>query len=268
MDRRDLLKLAGGSVLAGVSGACAVYKLAEPSLTAAKPEKELTDRPLWGMLVDLDKCNACESGCTACIDACHRENNVSDHHDPRYDNHWIRKVTVEKTIGHTDSKKSVSKKSVILLCNHCDNPPCAQVCPVQATYRRHDGIVIVDHHRCIGCRYCMIACPYNARMFTFKDIHDEKEGWPNKERPKRSHGVAEACNLCAHRLDVTGPDGEPTQLPYCVEACREKNDGNGALIVGDLDDPESEIFKKIAENPVKRIRDDLGTEPKVYYVGL
>ena len=263
MDRRDLLKLAGGSVLAGVSGAYAVYVMAEPSLTDARSEKKLSDDVQWGMLIDLDMCKNCESGCSACIDACHRENNVRDnnvsvHDDPRYDNHWIRKVTVKKTVGRT-----TSEKSVILMCNHCDHPPCAQVCPVQATYKRHDGIVIVDHHRCIGCRYCMIACPYNARMFTFKDTHGDEDSWPNKERPKRSHGVAEACNLCAHRLDVTGDDGEPTQLPYCVEACPEK-----ALIVGNLKDAGSEISRKIAENSVKRIRDDLGTEPKVYYIGL
>ena len=263
MDRRDLLKLAGGTVLTGVSGAYAVYKLSEPSLAASGADKQPSGK-LWGMVIDLDKCNQCGSKCDdACMKACREKNNVTFHRDLRYDNHWLRKVQVKKTIGHT-----TSKQSVILLCNHCDNPPCAQVCPVQATYKRHDGIVIVDHHRCIGCRYCMIACPYNARMFTFKDIHDDEKGWPNKDRPKRSHGVAEACNLCAHLLDVTGPDGEPTQLPYCVEACREKNDGDGAILVGDLNDPESEISKKIAQNPVKRIREDLGTDPKVYYIGL
>ena len=268
MERRDLLKLAGGSVLAGVSGACAVYTLAEPSLTAAQPEKPPSGKR-WGMLVDLVKCNECDPECNECMKACREKNNVAVHGERSYDNHWIRKVTIRKvTDEKTVEDTPPSKKSVILLCNHCDNPPCAQVCPVKATYKRDDGIVIVDHHRCIGCRYCMIACPYNARMFTFKDIYDDAKGWPNKKRPKRSHGVAEACNLCAHRLDMSGDDVEPTQLPYCVEACRKKNDGDGALIVGDLNDPNSEISEKIAKNPVKRIRDDLGTEPKVYYIGL
>jgi len=140
-------------------------------------------------------------------------------------------------------------------CNHCDKPPCAQVCPVRATYKRDDGIVIVDHHRCIGCRYCMIACPYNARQFNFKDNED----WPNQEHPKRSHGVAEACNLCAHRLDVG-------KMPACVEACGKS--GAGALFVGDLNDPDSDVSRLISGNTVKRIREDLGTEPKVYYIGL
>ena len=101
----------------------------------------------------------------------------------------------------------------------------------------------------------MIACPYNARQFNFKDNED----WPNQERPRRSHGVAEACNLCAHRLDV----GE---MPACVEACGKA--GVGALMVGDLNDPDSDVSRLISGNTVKRIREDLGTEPKVYYIGL
>ncbi len=101
----------------------------------------------------------------------------------------------------------------------------------------------------------MIACPYNARQFNFKD----NEEWHNKKFPRRSHGVAEACNLCAHRLD----EGK---LPACVEKCSDI--GCGALTVGDLNDPEDEISKLIASNATKRIREDLGTNPKVYYIGL
>jgi molybdopterin-containing oxidoreductase family iron-sulfur binding subunit len=101
----------------------------------------------------------------------------------------------------------------------------------------------------------MIACPYNARFFNFIDNED----WPNKERPRRSHGVAEACHLCAHRLDQG-------RLPACVEACDKV--GAAALLVGDLNDSQSEIARLVADNPVKRIRPDLGTDPKVYYMGL
>jgi len=115
--------------------------------------------------------------------------------------------------------------------------------------------VIVDHHRCIGCRYCMIACPYNARYFNFKG----QEEWHNEDFPKRSHGVAEACTLCAHLLDRG-------QKPACVAACDEV--GAGAILVGDLDDPGSEISQVIASRATKRLKEDLGTEPKVYYIGL
>lgn len=236
MERRDFLKT-GGWFLVGASGAQSVLMLAG-SATASIAGKRM------GMIIDLRKC---PSDCEACTVACRNENNVGVHDDERYDIHWIRKVTMKRK--HDEHAPEVS---LPLLCNHCDHPPCAQVCPVQATYKRADGIVIVDHHRCIGCRYCLIACPYNARFFNYR----EGEHWTNKEYPKRSHGVAESCHLCAHRLDQG-------RLPACVEVCRY-----GALTVGDLNDPESDVSQLIAGNSVQRIRPDLGTEPKVYYIGL
>jgi tetrathionate reductase subunit B len=246
MDRREFLIAAGGTLLAGVSSAQAVRLLTARGKTGTGAQGPTAGKK-WGMVVDLNKCR---SDCTACLDACRAENNVAYHGDKRWDVHWIRKVKLKNKHADDDSGKPV-----LLMCNHCDNPPCAQVCPVQATYKRDDGIVIVDHHRCIGCRYCMIACPYNARFFNFK----ESEEWPNKKFPKRSHGVAEACTLCAHRL-------ERSQNPACVDACARAN--VGALCVGDLNDPESDVSRLIAGNPVRRIREDLGTEPKVYYIGL
>jgi tetrathionate reductase subunit B len=246
MDRRDFLKAAGGTVLAGVSGVYAFRFLTASGFSGTVFEIPSTGKR-WGMVIDLNKCR---EDCHACIEACREENNVAYFGDNRWDIHWIRKVKLESKAG-----VEADEKSVILLCNHCDKPPCAQVCPVQATYKRQDGIVIVDHHRCIGCRYCMIACPYNARYFNFKD----GEEWPNKEFPKRSHGVAEACNLCAHRLDVGRP-------PACVEACRKT--GAGAIFVGDLNDADSEISELVRNAAVKRLKEDLGTEPKVYYIGL
>jgi molybdopterin-containing oxidoreductase family iron-sulfur binding subunit len=245
MKRREFLQAAGGVVVAGASTAYAVRLLTTSHLGKAGTEVEPSGKK-WGMVIDLTRCR---EDCTACIDACRKENNVADHDDPRWDVHWIRKVTLESEHGDAPGKP------VPLLCNHCDNPPCAQVCPVQATYKRDDGIVIVDHHRCIGCRYCMIACPYNARFFNFK----ESEEWPNEDFPRRSHGVAEACTLCAHLL-------EKGEQPACVTACREA--GAGAIHVGDLNDPESNVSTLIASRPVSRIRPDLGTEPKVHYIGL
>ena len=242
MNRREFLRSAGGVVL--VSASCS---LAARWLTESRAGQSGAVSAKWGMLVDLERCR---EGCTACLSACRAENNVAYHGDARWDVHWIRKARLR---GHDDDRGT--GRTILLMCNHCDQPPCAQVCPVQATYKRHDGIVIVDHHRCIGCRYCMIACPYNARFFNFK----ESEDWPNKDFPRRSHGVAEACTLCAHRL-------ERGQRPACVEACEKA--GPAALCVGDLNDPDGEISQRIARRPVKRIREDLGTEPKVYYAGL
>lgn len=246
MDRRNFVKTAGGLFVLGASSAYAVRVLTTVFAGGARTTPPVTGVK-WGMVVDLTKCR---EGCTACIDACREENNVAYHGDPRWDVHWIRKVHLRaRDEGYGRGKP------MILLCNHCDKPPCAQVCPVQATYKRHDGIVVVDHHRCIGCRYCMIACPYNARYFNFKETED----WPNKDFPKRSHGVAEACTLCAHLLEV----GEK---PACVAACEAI--GASVLHVGDLNDKYSNVSRLIADSPVRRIRDDLGTEPKVYYIGL
>ena len=252
MDRRDALKLAGGALVLGSACGYAWRWLSAPGGTAqAAPS---TQGRRWGMVIDLERCRR---DCRACLDACRTENNVAFYGDERWDVHWIRKVELRPR-EHAAPEDEAQNKSVVLLCNHCDEPPCAQVCPVQATYKRDDGIVIVDHHRCIGCRYCVIACPYNARFFNFKEAHGD-ESWPNKDFPRRSHGVAEACTLCAHRLDR----GQP---PACVEACAATN--ARALTVGDLNDPESEAARLVASRAVKRIRPDLGTEPKVYYLGL
>ena len=245
MDRRDFLK-SGGVLLAGTSSVYGLRLLTAPDESKASGTGLAAGRR-WGMVIDL---NRCSPDCHVCLDACRRENNVAFHGDKRWDIYWIRKVE----IASKDPART-GEKSVPLLCNHCDNPPCVQVCPVQATYKRHDGIVVVDHHRCMGCRYCMIACPYNARYFNYKENHE----WPNKEYPKRSHGVAESCTFCAHLLDQG-------RQPACVAACRQE--GPAALYVGDLNDPDSEVARLIADNTVKRLREDLGTEPKVYYIGL
>ena len=246
MDRRDFIRRSGTFI------ACGSTAVGLPVLSSCAPEvpapQGLLEGKRMGMVIDLTKCR---EGCTACMDACREENNVAFYEDERWDVHWIRKVEIRPR----EERPGLEEKTVILMCNHCDDPPCAQVCPVQATYKREDGIVLVDHHRCIGCRYCMIACPYNARYFNFR----ENEDWPNKEYPKRSHGVAESCNFCAHLVDK----GQP---PACVAACAAQ--GAGALVFGDLNDPESEVARLVANGSVKRIREDWGTDPKVYYIGL
>ncbi len=246
MKRRDFLKTAGGSILLAASSSYAFQMLTAPSKAWTDIKGRNAGRK-WGMVIDLTRCR---EGCDACVQACRQENNTSYFGDKRYDVYWIRKVQLEKKLG-----TETLDRPILLVCNQCENPACAQVCPVQATYKREDGIVIVDAHRCIGCRYCMIACPYNARSFNFRD----SEKWPDRNQPKRSHGVAEACDLCAHRLDVG-------RLPACVEKCREL--GAGCLHVGDLNDPSSDVHKLVNDGGVKRLREGLGLEPKVYYIGL
>ena len=251
-------------MLAGGSGALALRLLTTSSAGAPGKDSPLAGKRM-GMVIDVGKC---QPDCDKCIKACQQENNVvqaAAHKNHELAVHWIRKVTIRKKIETDEKAKKAeaAQKSVILVCNHCDNPPCAQVCPVRATFKREDGIVLVDHHRCIGCRYCMIACPYNARYFNFEDVEVHEEDL-NKDRPKRSHGVAESCTLCAHRLDAVDQDGNPSpRVPACVEACE-----NGALAVGDMNDKTSTVYELLRDYAVKRLKEDLGTEPKVHYIGL
>ena len=142
----------------------------------------------------------------------------------------------------------------ILLCNHCSNPPCVQVCPTKATFKRkEDGVVMMDFHRCIGCRYCMAGCPFGARSFNWGDPRPYIKD-ANMQFPTRRKGVVEKCNFCAERLAVG-------QIPLCVEACKAK-----ALVFGDVMDPESEVRKLLAENYTLRRKVELGTRPNIYYI--
>jgi tetrathionate reductase subunit B len=124
------------------------------------------------------------------------------------------------------------------LCNHCDEPPCIPVCPVGATFQRKDGIVVVDGDRCVGCAYCVQACPYDARFIN----HDT--------------GKADKCTFCAHRVDAG-------LLPACVETCV-----GGARIFGDLNDPKSQVRELLDHNKVKVLKPEMGTQPHVFYLGL
>jgi len=244
LDRRDFLKI-GGTVTAG---AAMGYGL---PLAAYSPDgSQQADDPSgkrWAMVIDVGKC---KDDCTECTDACRKENNVAHHDDPSIDIHWIRKATIRR------KQANAKERDIPLLCNHCDDPPCALVCPVQATYKRHDGIVVVDKHRCIGCRYCLIACPYGMRMFNFKG----NDVWFNEHNPTRAHGVSESCHFCFHRLD------KGIMEPACVEACNKAD--HRAMAFGDLNDPSSEVSKILASNLVHALREDLGTKPHVYYMGL
>ncbi len=206
----------------------------------------------WGLVVDTTKC-AKDSGCTKCIAACHQAHNVPAIPDRRHEVRWLWKDSYEHAFGQQDPYSSNAQLPIMLACNHCDNPPCVRVCPTQATWKRDDGIVMMDWHRCIGCRYCIAACPYGSRSFNWQDprpyIHD-----PNPEFPTRTKGVVEKCNLCEERLSAG-------RLPACVEACPEK-----ALIFGNLADEHSEIRNVLRACRHTRRKPELGTGPNVFYI--
>jgi molybdopterin-containing oxidoreductase family iron-sulfur binding subunit len=145
----------------------------------------------------------------------------------------------------------------MVLCNHCTNPACVRVCPTKATYKLPDGITMQDMHRCIGCRFCMAACPYGARSFNWVDPRTApnlKAELPNREYPTRTKGVVEKCTFCTERLAVG-------KMPACVEAAPK-----GALIFGDLDNPESEVRKIVTNKLTIRRKPELGTGPAIYYL--
>jgi len=257
-DRRDFLALgtamAAGTVFGPISAALSHTGAHEEKGEAGEGGGEIKEsrasaKNSWGMVIDINKC---ETGCTVCVDACKKENNIPEFHDPLLDIHWIRKLTFKQK-----GVPNAEERSMPAMCFHCEHPPCAHVCPVAATFVRKDGIVLVDKHRCIGCRYCMIACPYKARSFVSK--HVEPKPGDNPDVPVRMHGVVEKCTLCVHRIDG-GLE------PACVEACKKK--GNGAMMFGDFADPQSDISKQVRTSKASQIRPDLGCNPRVFYLGV
>ena len=241
MNRRDFLAVSGAAV-AGVAIAPGIrlIELAQ----ARSPEEAASLKNRWGLLIDTTRC---KDGCTACVDACHEENGIQSHGRPATDAQWIRKVTLkDRQTGHV--------QTLPVMCQHCESPPCVDVCPTGASFKRIDGIVLVDRHICIGCRYCMMACPYKARSFVHEDTTGQKTYNP------RGKGCVESCTLCVHKVDR----GDGTTA--CAEAC--KKEGHQAILFGDLKDPNSEISKRLASQPSQQLRPDLKLNNGVRYQGL
>jgi Fe-S-cluster-containing dehydrogenase component len=241
--RRDFLKVAAAGAVA--VGALKVGRM----VSASGPEG--TSPYKWGMVIDQAKC----TGCGYCTMACRARNDVA----PEVS--WTRVIQVG-TIGG---------KPVFLPrpCQHCENAPCVEVCMVGASYRRPDGIVMMDYDKCIGCRYCQVACPYYARAFNWEEFDGPNPAvptWGQPEVERRPRGVAEKCSFCYHRIDRGLQNGltpgiDPDATPACVVACPMQ-----ARVFGDLNDPESPVSKLLARYPSYRLREDLGTSPQVYYL--
>ncbi|HEY5605677.1 MAG TPA: 4Fe-4S dicluster domain-containing protein [Thermoplasmata archaeon] len=243
--RRRFLKLiaiGGGTALAG-------YYLAQfPGVVPAPPEglegvPQRTRR--WTMLIDLRRCD----GCGLCTDACRLEHNVADGQE------WMKVYTRTDNDGEFFLPRP---------CMHCENAPCIKVCPVNATFYNEDGLVVIDEQRCIGCRYCMAACPYDARYFNWSEpVEGDEILSPTRERGHEDHqrGVVEKCMFCAHRTD----EG---RLPACVVGCPM-----GAIYFGDANEdflsngPEKiRLSAVLASQEAFRWKEELGTEPRVYYL--
>ena len=215
----------------------------------------------YGYGLDLSRC----IGCRRCVYACVKENNQS--RSPQI--HWIRVMQLNKEKGidlshaeHYYNPATVPEKGHFYMpvqCQQCEKPPCTKVCPVQATWKEQDGIVVVDYNWCIGCRYCMAACPYGARHFNWgkpglpaKDVNTNTHYLGNRPRPK---GVVEKCTFCIQRTRE-----QPGRYPACEEICPV-----GARKFGNLLDPESEIRYLIENKRVFIFKEDLNTQPKFFY---
>ena len=238
--KRELLL--SGAAVAGMAIASGVTLIAPAS--ARNAGEPASSKVRWGLLIDSNKC---DTGCDECVIACKTENGWEGHDRPTTDPQWIRKVNLK-------DNKTGATHSLPVMCQHCENPPCVDVCPTGASMQRADGIVLVNRHTCIGCRYCMLACPYKARSFVHEEVTGQKPHMP------RGKGTVESCTLCAHRIDVGG-------TPACVEACSTKA-GKEAIMFGDLNDPESDIAKELSKHVTTRLRADLGLEPGVHYSGI
>jgi Fe-S-cluster-containing dehydrogenase component len=207
----------------------------------------------WGFVVDTEKC----TGCGFCVTACKTENEIP--WDAPITRTWVERYVVtkdgethidsplggrdgfidDKIRGESIDPDDIAKAFLVpKLCNQCDNPPCVQVCPVGATYQTNDGVVLVDNKWCIGCGYCIMACPYGVRFFN----------------PVTK--VADKCNFCYHRISQ-GMEAA------CVQACPFE-----ARLMGDLNDPEDPVAKIVATQRVGVLKDEYGTKPQVFYLGL
>lgn len=218
---------------------------------------------LWGMVIDLDRC----TGCQACVIACKAENNVpavgaKEAARGRVIS-WMQVLT-EEDEEHPGGKMRFVPRP----CLQCDDPPCTKVCPVYATYRNPEGIVAQIYARCIGCRFCMAACPYNAKYFNWRTYQKDGLG-QNPDVSVRPKGVVEKCTFCHHRLQKARERalGERRELlpgeyvTACAEACPAR-----AIVFGDLSDPGSEVFRLAHSPRAFRLEEQLGTKPKVYYL--
>jgi len=252
MKRRDFLKQTAVFV-SGAALTSSVLEFIDPSeVLAAKPELR------WGFLVDTHKC----VGCGFCVKACKIENDIPL--DANVTRTWVERyvITEDGTTlsdspkgalnGFTDKRidqnesgmKPIPDKDITQaffvpkLCNHCSNPPCVQVCPVGATYSTADGVVLVDREWCIGCGYCIMGCPYGVRFF-HPVVH-----------------TADKCTFCYHRISKGGDTA-------CAQACPF-----GARRIGNLKDPNDPVAKAVLTQRVAILREEFGTNPNVYYLGL
>lgn len=256
LSRRDLLTIAGATgtavVVTELVTTGPLSSQAVQGIGSRTHENGTSGEHSWHMVIDLGTC----IGCQYCVWACQAVNDV-----PEDEMRW--------NVGFPEKTARGESFYMTRPFLHCEEAPCVKVCPVGATWIREDGIVAMDYDRCIGCRYCEVACPYDVRRFNWRLVEADNPYqpiWGTAEVERRSRGVVEKCTFCSHRLDrgiaqglVPGVDKAAT--PACVDVCPVN-----ARVFGDLNDPESPASTFLAEHDTFRLREDFGTEPRVHYV--
>ncbi len=256
LSRRDVLKIGGATlVTAAVSQVVISGPFSAESVQGINRENGHGGegaKHQWRMAIDLSRC----IGCNYCVRTCQAVNDVPD--DEMRWNIVFREETevgVEFYMGRP--------------CQHCQEAPCTRVCPVGATWVRADGIVAMDYDRCIGCRYCQVACPYDVRRFNWRVSKEENKyvpKWGTPEVERRPRGVVEKCTFCVQRIDRglsqgLTPGVDDAATPACVVACPV-----GARIFGDILDEESPVSKYLKEHEAFQLHEEWGTQPKVHYI--
>ncbi len=264
ISRRKFFTLAGGAAAAfGLAGRHMARVFAGEDFGSHKGTAKK-----WGMLIDLREFDKDPSLLDKAVHACNNIHNIPDVGNPKHEIKWIWKENFHHAFVEQENEllpDNIYNKQVLLLCNHCTNPPCVSVCPTQATFKRkEDGIVMMDWHRCIGCRYCMAACPYGSRSFNFED---PRKYLPqediNLEFPTRTKGVVEKCTFCEELLARQEVLGQKP-MPACVKAMVDNM--SNAMVFGDLNDENSEIRQILRSTFSIRRKPELGTQPEVYYI--
>jgi len=230
------------------------------------PEHSETKRPWWGMVIDLDRCTACQ----ACVVACRQENNVPFTEPEESSRHhnifWMQVLSVVE-----GEFPDVHATFIPRPCMHCAHPACIKVCPVGATYQNEEGLVAQIYARCIGCRYCTVACPYTVRSFNWRipSAPEPLDRIRNPEVYNRPKGVVEKCTFCIQRIRAAREKARAEKrelrdgdvVTACQEACPAR-----AIHFGDLHDPESTVQRLSKSKRAFQLLEDLGTDPKVYYL--
>jgi molybdopterin-containing oxidoreductase family iron-sulfur binding subunit len=269
MTRRDLIdhlaRIGAGALAAAMGGRAVIEAISKSaSATPLAPAAESTTKRKfhYGMVIDTRRC----VGCKACVVACKAENKTPPG--------VAYTVVLDGVLGDRPNDKPLFMTKP---CFHCENPPCVDVCPVGATFKRsQDGIVVVDYDRCIGCRYCITACPYGARYFDFGENYPAvSAGTPYAGVPSPEYnqfrtradgespiGNVRKCTFCVHLQDEQGRYNKAEgRWPACAKTCT-----GHAIHFGDFNDPESEVSRLLRERQAVRLKEELGTNPNVYYL--